>query len=552
MKYLGITCWEVPVKEGMKMFRNMTTLVLSVVASIGPVSALRAQGPPSEAGIYQAITSDTSPRSLHEMAKGTVMIPGPAQPVFLGRIPFAGDSGPAAADTALQSAATTPAALTPGAGFDGVGVGLPGGFAVRYAPPDTNLSVGADFNGPGSGQIVQWVNASFAVFSKSGAILQAPVPGNTPWQGFGGGCETNNDGDPIVLYDKVANRWIFTQFSVSTKPYLQCFAVSSGPDAINSTYFRFAFSFGSKDFPDYPKLGVWPSGYFLSFNIFRNGFLFSGPRACAVDRSKALAGVAPSMICYQLSSSTGSLLPADLDGSTLPPSGSPEYFVAYATNALQVWKFNPNFGSPANSTFTGPANLPVAAFSRACNGGACIPQAGTTQKLDSLADRVMYRLAYRNRGGTESLLVNHSVTSPTSASGIRWYELRINSGSPSVYQQGTFAPADTTARWMGSVAMDRNGNIAVGYSASSTSIKPGIRFTGRCAGDQANQLQAETVAVAGTGAQLTNLSRWGDYSSMSVDPSDDSTFWFTTEYLKSDGTFNWSTRIFSISFSGCP
>jgi hypothetical protein len=214
-----------------------------------------------------------------------------------------------------------------------------------------------------------------------------------------------------------------------------------------------------------------------------------------------------------------------------------------------VWKFHVDWANPANTALTGPTSLAVAAFTAACNGGTCIPQPGTRQQLDSLGDRLMYRLAYRNRGGTESLVVNHSITAGSSV-GVRWYELRVAGGSVSVAQQGTYAP-DAAFRWMGSIAMDKVGNIALGYSKSSSTIFPSIAITGRVPGDPPGTLQAETVVKAGAGSQGRRLARWGDYSAMSVDPVDDCTFWYTTEYLKASGTFNWSTWITSFKMPGC-
>ncbi len=501
-------------------------------------------GPPLRVDVYRAVTQDISP-PLREIARTVVTIPGPAQAVFLGRIPFT-EGLPDRPDGAAQTVGNgSPSIALAGLGFAGLGVGFPG-FTVQYAPPDTNAAVGAT-------QIVQWVNTSFAIFSKAGSLLQGPTPGKALWKGFGGGCEANNDGDPIVQYDKLAGRWIFTQFSVSTRPYLQCFAVSLSSDA-TGPYFRFAYSFGNTDFPDYPKLGVWPDGYYLSFNIFRNGFFFSGPRACAVDRLAALSSSPPTMLCYQLSSGYGSLLPADLDGLTPPPAATSAMFTAFATNALQVFNFRPNFASPASSSFTGPTTLPVNSFTPACNGGTCIPQPSPGGKLDSLGDRLMYRLAYRNRGsGLESLVVNHSVktSSPSGISGVRWYELRINNGRPSVYQQSTWAPGDGISRWMGSIAMDKCGSIALGYSASSGSVYPSIRLTARQTGDTANLMQPETLVQVGGGSQGNGLNRWGDYSSMAVDPADDKTFWYTTEYLTYNGSFNWSTRIVPFTVGAC-
>ncbi|MCY7303454.1 MAG: hypothetical protein LH654_10590 [Thermoleophilia bacterium] len=452
-------------------------------------------------------------------------------------------------DGALQTAAGPLAGTTSGLNFAGVGQG-DYGFSDQYAPPDTVGAVGET-------QYVQWVNTYFAVFDKAtGAILNGfPKAGNSPWVGFGGGCETNNDGDPIVQYDKVARRWILTQFSVSTLPYLQCVAVSQTSDATGA-YTRYAFSYGNTQFNDYPKMGVWPDGYYISYNIFNNAQTFAGSKVCAFDRTAMLAGTAATQQCFQLSTSFGGLLPPDLDGVNAPPTGSPNFFMNFGANSLNLWKFHVDFANAANTTFTGPASIPVAAFSAACSGGgACIPQPSTSNRLDSLADRLMYRLAYRNRGGVESLLVNHSVAVGASKrskiTSVRWYEVRSPNATPTVFQQGTLGISDSIHRWMGSIASDKQGNIALGYSASSGSVFPSIRYTGRLVGDPVGTMQTESIVQAGGGSQTGNLHRWGDYSAMTVDPVDDCTFWFTTEYLKASGTFNWSTRIASFKFPGC-
>jgi len=453
-------------------------------------------------------------------------------------------------DPVLQGIVNPQVATTAGLNFAGVGNG-DYGFVPNAAPPDTNASVGAT-------QVVQWVNESFAVFDKvTGTIAPGfPKAGNSVWAGFGGGCETNNDGDPIVQYDKANNRWILTQFSVTTTPYLQCVAVSTTADA-TLTYTRYSFNYGNVQFPDYPKLGVWPDAYYISFNIFNNGTTFAGAKACAYD-SAAMRSGAPTatQVCFQLSTSFGGLLPSDLDGSTAPPAGSPNFFLNFGTNSLNLWKFHVDFATPANSTFTGPTNIPVAAFNVPCSGGgACIPQPATTQKLDSLGDRLMYRLAYRNRAGVESLVVNHSVAvganKRNKVTSVRWYELRNPNGAATVFQQGTLSTVDGIHRWMGSIAMDKVGDIAVGYSASSGSILPSIRYTGRVPTDPLGQMQTENIIQNGGGSQTGGLNRWGDYSSISLDPVDDCTYWYTTEYLKSSGSFNWSTRIASFKFPGC-
>ncbi len=449
-----------------------------------------------------------------------------------------------AADPVLQSSVGGAAAPSLANNFEGLGVGFTGPqgtFTVNSAPPDPNSAVGPN-------NIVEVVNSGLAVFNKTGTVVYGPVQTNTLWSGFGGGCQTNNDGDATVAYDRLAGRWIISQFSVSTTPYLQCVAVSTTGDPTGS-YYRYAFQYA--DFPDYPKLGVWPDAYYTTFNMFKNGTSFSGPEICAYDRAKMIAGQAATQQCVQLGTQYGGLLPSDLDGSTAPPAGSPNYILGYGTNSLLLWKFHVDWSTTANTALTGPTTIPVAAFSAACGGNTCIPQSGTTQQLDSLADRLMYRLAYRNFGDHESLVVDHSVVAGSST-GIRWYELRDPNGTPTVYQQGTYAP-DSSYRWMGSAAMDHNGDIALGYSVSSASMFPGIRYTARLAGDPLNQMtQGEGTIVNGGGSQSgNNLSRWGDYSSLSIDPSDDCTFWYTNEYLAATGSFNWHTRLGSFKLAGC-
>jgi hypothetical protein len=268
-----------------------------------------------------------------------------------------------------------------------------------------------------------------------------------------------------------------------------------------------------------------------------------------------LSGLSATQQCFQLSTAYGGLLPSDLDGPTAPPAGAPNYVMDFGTNQLERWKFHVDWTNAANSTFSGaPTAIPVAGFTVACNGsgGVCIPQPSTTQQLDSLGDRLMYRLAYRNFGDHESLVVNQSVTAGTTT-GVRWYELRNpGAATPTVYQQGTYAP-DATHRWMGSAAMDHVGDIGLGFSASSSTVAPSLRFTGHVTSDPLGIMgQGEGTLINGTGSQSGNrLSRWGDYSSLGVDPADDCTFWFTSEYLASTGSFNWHTRIGTFQLPGC-
>ena len=437
--------------------------------------------------------------------------------------------------------------------FDGVGQGLTGPngtFSVASAPPDTNGDIGPN-------HYIQTVNSDFAIFSKTGTVLYGPVPLNTLWSGFGGDCQINNDGDPVVLYDPIADRWMISQFSVTgangtSKPFLQCVAISQTPDPTGAWY---RYSFAYTGFNDYPKMGVWPDAYYTTFNIFNAaGTAFLGAKVCAYDRTKMLTGAAATQQCFDTSTSYGGILPADLDGARLPPAGAPNTIVGLGatTGTLATWKFHVDWTTPANTTFTGPTTLTTTAYAEACGtSGTCVPQSGGGS-LDSLSDRVMFRLAYRNfADGHQSLVVNHSITAGTSV-GVRWYELRLDASSnASIYQQGTYAP-DANYRWMGSIAQDQNGNMALGYSVSSSSLKPSIRYTGRLAGDALGQMtQGEGTLIAGAGAQGSSLTRWGDYSMMSVDPVDDCTFWFTSEYIPANGTFNWKTRIGSFKMPGC-
>jgi hypothetical protein len=449
---------------------------------------------------------------------------------------------PGAPDTQIQDLPVAPLSAIGGVGFDGVGEGnAQFSYNVNHAPPDTVGEAGLT-------QFVQWVNPSFAIFDKAtGNLLYGPAAGNTIWQGFGGDCETRNDGDPMVQYDQLADRWVMSQFSLRQGNYLQCVAVSKTSDATGQWH-RYAFSYNH--FPDYPKLAVWPDAYYMTFNMFGlTGGSFTGSRICAYDRLKMLDGLPATQICYQPSTTYHSFLASDLEGKTLPPAGSPNYVMTRSgTGGVNLFKFKPNFASPASSTFTGPTAIAVSAYTTAC--ATCVPQPGTTQKLDTLGDRLMYRLSYRNLGSREALVVNHSVTA-NSVVGIRWYEFNVSNFNVTVRQQSTYAPNDGQYRWMGSAGTDKLGNIAVGFSIGSGSQKPSIRFAGRETTDPLSTLSIDTNLHTGTGSQLTNLSRWGDYSSMTVDPVDDCTFWYTSEYLQTNGTFNWSTRIGSFKFSSC-
>jgi hypothetical protein len=374
-------------------------------------------------------------------------------------------------DTALSPSVAT---LPTNSGLDilGIGYGFPG-YTEQAVVPDTNAAVGPT-------QLVQWVNESFAVFNKStGSVAYGPANGNTLWQALGGSCAASNNLDPIAQFDKLANRWVM-MMPVFTAPSFLCVAVSTTSDAINGGWNLYAFELPvspqcrCRYGVDYPKWGVWPDGYYVSYSQGEGGTTFEGPAACVVDRNSMLNGAAATMQCFtNIGTSYGSLLPADVDGTTPPPANSPEYFLNFDGNdqSLDLWQFHVDWTTPSNSTFTGPTNIPVAAFTEACGEtivelnyttGACIPQQGTAQMLDSYGDRLMYRLAYRSFGSSQALLVNHTVATGTSTqTGIRWYEMQNTGTGFGLYQQGTYAP-DSSYRWMGSIAMDKLGDIGLG------------------------------------------------------------------------------------------
>ena len=340
---------------------------------------------------------------------------------------------------------------------------------------------------------------------------------------------------------------MFTQFAVDAPPYMQCVAISTTADA-RGPYYRYAFNFNT-NFNDYAKLGVWPDAYYFSVAMFPSGLspdltaipTKTGPAACALDRTRMLTGAtARAMQCFQPQPETGLFLPADLDGATLPPTGAPNYFVGLLKNSqgvtnlnyLALWKYHVDWTTPSNSRFTGPTALKVATFNPViCSDDNCIPQLGTTDKLDSLSDRLMYRLAYRNFGTYQAMVVNHTVKIGTFVAAPRWYEIRLNNlGQAAVYQQGSYTQNDGNSRWMGSIAMDKRGNMALGYSTSGPNLYPSIRYTGRLATDPLNTMRTEKVVVAGGGHQTPPdnypSNRWGDYSSMAIDPVDSCTFWY--------------------------
>jgi hypothetical protein len=428
------------------------------------------------------------------------------------------------------------------------------------APPDTNASVG-------NTQVVETVNTSYQVFDKANGLSAfgpAEIGGlfsslTGPSQICNGDLFTTGlfigYSDPVVLYDKAASRWLISIVAydaLSLSTFSECIGVSTTSDATGS-YAVYEFSFGS-NLNDYPKFGIWPDGYYASYNIYANAQTFVGPKVCAYDRTAMLAGVSANAICFQRGTSDANLLPSDLDGASLHTSGEPNFYLELATSSgLNLYRFHAVFTNPGNSTFTGPTTLPVASYTEACAStgtGACIPQAGTRQKLDAVGDRLMFRLGYRNFADHDALVATHSVKAGKTPAGVRWYEIRNPGASPVVYQQGTVTSSGTSL-WMGSIATDKAGDIAVGFSESSSTIHPSIGYTGRVPTDPLGSMESISVILTGLGSQNGGLSRWGDYTSMAVDPIDDCTFWYSNEYLPSNGSFNWNTRLAAFKFSTC-
>ncbi|HET6311627.1 MAG TPA: hypothetical protein VFH00_11575 [Candidatus Nitrosotalea sp.] len=522
----------------------------------GPVAASAAAPPPPTP--YPAPTPyPVSPTPVHMDLSPPLASMQPANYNFesalgndRGAKPIRHGNAPAVGAAASPSA-PSPSAPMPGINFDGVGQGF-GSYVVCCAPPDTNASVGPN-------HIVETVNLDLAVFNKTGGLVYGPVPINTLWSGFGGGCQIDNDGDPTALYDPMADRWLISQFAVTTTHYLNCVAISQTPDPTGA-YYRYSYSYSN--FPDYPKFGIWPDGYYVTFNMF-NGNTFAGGTTCAYDRTKMLTGAAATQQCFNAGSLWGGMLPSTTNGSTLPPAGAVNYVLGLDTpatsNRIAYWKFHVDWTTPASTTMTGPSFLTVSTYTNSCAAqprGDCIPQGAGGTPLESLADRLMYRLNYRNLGNHEALVVNHTIEVGSGSSlhsGMRWYELRPDAArNLTLFQEGTYAP-DSSWRWMGSINMDQAGNIAAGYSVSSSTISPQIHYTGRLATDVAGIMtQGENTIINGGGSQTGGLARWGDYSSLAVDPTDDCTFFHANEYLKASGSFNWSTRIASFKLPSCP
>ena len=428
-------------------------------------------------------------------------------------------------------------------------------------PPDPNGDVGPN-------HYVQAVNNSVGIFDKSGTRLKA-VTLNDFFDGTNSPCDAYSKGDPIVLYDSLADRWLITDMSwqFDTGPYYQCLALSASGDPLGDWY-QWGYLVSYARWNDYSKMGVWTDGYYLTANMFQ--YFDSdelNTRVIAFDRETMLVGGPMRAIYFDLTDydSTNyytSLLPANLRGP-LPPTGSPEYFATlrttYTTGPIRIWEFAADWDTPANSTFTGPTNVTVPSFdsSVSCGGDSgreCVPQKDTSKGLHAITNKLLMQLQYRNFGAHESLWANHTVGADASGNlaGIRWYEVRDPGGTPTLHQSGTKGGTDSVERWMGSLAVDGQGDMALGYSASNSSSYPSIRYAGRLAGDTLGSMQAEQTMITGTGSQASTH-RWGDYTAMTIDPVDDCTFWYTNEYYTETNTSmsNWQTRVGSFKFTEC-
>ncbi len=403
--------------------------------------------------------------------------------------------------------------------------GFAGQGSTGYYPPDTDGDVSET-------HFVQVVNSKYNVYEKDGTKVLGPLNLSTLWDNLPGPWVGANDGDPIVVYDEEAERWVITQFFVSSSIKYELFAVSETNDPLGS-YYLYAFSFGTF-MNDYPKIGVWRDAYYATYNMFNGGF--TGARITAVEREKMLVGDESAAMIEFNKSGYYSTMPADIDGENLPDEGAPcPIMYINGSQNVEMWDFQADWSNLGNSTLTLGATISVSSFTPVPNAsagsGGFITQPNTSQKLDGLGNMIMNRLAYRKFENHESMVVTHSVRVNTgsniSRGAIRWYEFRKTTSNWGLYQEGTYSP-DDNHRWMGSAAINALGDIAIAYSVSNSSdIFPSIRYTGRRFDDPLGEMTIEEVELkAGNSSQ--NFNRWGDYSCINVDPVDDTTFWYTT------------------------
>lgn len=485
----------------------------------------------------------------------------PESPIVKKIMPEPGEVEPTAEKLALQSMESPKSVFAPAPNMPSPSQNFAGldfnSFGAGW-PPDTVGDVGPN-------HFVQAVNTSIGIYNKTGTQLAA-FTFNTLWSGAGTTCDGNNNGDPTVIYDPIGDRWIVADFGWADTvngPYFECVAVSKTSDPVAGGWFLYAIRADDAAhpwLPDYPKMGIWPDGLYMGTNMFDvtpgPNFTYMGARVYAFNLSDLESGVAVRSRVVDLGTTRFSVFPSNFRGA-LPPAGRENLFVGESGTAFawEVFKFHVDY-TGGGTTFTGPTNVSQTSYSLS------FIQVPTPQNsLDSLSDRVMMQVQYRNIGGTESLWVNHSVpvNLPPVTYHVQWAQINVTGGTINTtpVQQQIFGnlAADGLHRWMGSLAVDKDGNMAVGYSAANASNNPSIRYAGRLATDPANTLnQGEATLIAGGGSQQGSCggtcTRWGDYSAMTVDPTDDCTFWYTTEYYTSNG-LNWQTRIGAFKYTQC-
>ena len=567
----------------------MAAAALVFLAASPPAAAQQTARPqPLTPTFSKAVAFDVSPalRSL-PLAKKHVADPSKLLEIRPERGPRAQSKGYKSGDAALQAFNLAPAIPAPLLTFEGLSnqdnLNI---FGFRVNPPDPNGEVGPN-------NYVEIINLVFGVYDKAGNLLAGPIDTGSLWSGFAIPDCTDPSGDPVVLYDQLEDRWLLSQFTTSglsdpTKPFWNCVAISTTGDPAG-TYYRYAFETANfQFFPDYPKYGLWRNSYILTTREFGPTVEY-GIGVYALERDKMLAGDPNArVVSFFLDGNApgmlplvgDGLLPPDIDGRRMPANGAPAPLVGTQDDggpygatfdALNIWELSVKWLANPVASISLNTQLPVASFDSIFPCGLypgqtsrdCLPQPGVPPTANNLLDilsyrqRPTFRLAYRNFRTYESLVTNQSVEALPGVAGARWYEIRRAGGSYSLYQQGTYAPNDGVHRWMGSIAMDKNGNMALGYSVvNATNVYPGIRYTGRLSGDPSGQMTlGEGTIIDGSGIQRTANSRWGDYTDMTVDPTDDCTFWYVNEYYTLAGqissTAGWQTRIGSFKLPGC-
>jgi hypothetical protein len=473
----------------------------------------------------------------------------------------------------------TPTMPAPLLTFDGINEAQ---GQCNCVPPDSDGDVGPN-------HYVEAVNVAFKVFDKTGNTLAGPTTYNSFFTGTGTPCDTDNQGDPIAFYDHQADRWVITDFAFTAFPgtsFWECIAVSQSPDPVAGPWVQYAIQIDPANvnqLGDYPKFGMWNDGgtqnaYFFTVNLFTSPTTFVGVRAFALDRASMIGGGPANAIAFTIPpaglGNSYSLVPAGFRTGDPPPTGRDEMLLAIdspptgGVTLTQVhgWKFHVDFATPGNSTLgvlpnhSPNAEITVNGFIDAFTNGAgftIVPQTGTSQRIDTLGDRMMTPVVYQNLGGTESLWADYTVCQDagcTQPTGVRWYQFDVTGGNfpANPVQQQTFTNGnDGLYRFMPSIAVDNSGNTAIGYSVSSGSVHPGIRYAGRLAADPLNDLgQGEATMFTGNGSQTDSFGRWGDYSMTTVDPSDGMTFWHVNEYYNTTTSFSYSTRIGKFDFVG--